>query len=195
MGEYYKCVILNSRKRNVSNTKKILATIKPWDFDNGAKLMEWGYINNDVTKALEALINRETGVFAGKPIVIAGDYDDDEPNTFKGEKVNLYFLSDKVGEKITENWLKLNKVEPKHYRYIINETKGVYIDTYRVEKDDWGCRIHPLPILCCDDEAKGLGSYNGKNQRMMGSWRRNVVTVSDNKPDGMREVFYRFRED
>ena len=94
MGQYYNCIVL---KKDWKETQKpILAALSPYDFDNGAKLMEHSYIGNDYVSAFEALINKENGEYAGYPIIWAGDYADEEPNTFKKEKVNVYSLCDEA---------------------------------------------------------------------------------------------------
>lgn len=194
MGEYYKPCVLTSHKRTAPNKTKVKAYIHCHDFDTGLKLLEFGYIGTHVMNIFETLINEDNGPYAGLPVVVAGDYDNDEPYKLNGEKWNVYSLASEFGERISPEFVQTNNINPKHYRYLINRTKGVYIDTNRVKADRWGWKIHPLVILCADDEPKGGGSYWGKNQRMMRSWRRNVVVTSDNKPENYREVFYDFKE-
>lgn len=201
MGEYYAPCILRSHKKTAPNRNKVIGWIYCHEFNNGLKQMEFGYLGNKVMNTLEALINKECGKYAGYPIVIAGDYDDVEPYKYNGEKINLYDLSEKVGTKFSPKWLKDNNIKvdsyPKHCRYIINETKRVFIDTKRIKADDYGWKIHPIAILCAGDKPKGGGCYYGKNQRMFGSWARNIVVVSNEKPDKdkYKEVFYTFKED
>ena len=201
MGEYYVPCILSSHKKTAPNKEKVIGWIYAHEFNNGLKQMEFGYIGNSVMNTLEALINKENGKYAGYPIVIAGDYDDPEPYKYNGEKVNLYDLAEEIGTRFSLQWLKDNNVEvkkyPNHYRYIINDTKGVFIDTDRIKADEWGYKIHPLAILCAGDEPRGGGCYHGKYMRMFGSWARNVIVVSDERPNETmyREVFYQFRED
>ena len=175
MGQYFRGVILNSKLKNYPNRDKIDVWIKPYDYDNGAKLMEHSYIGNSYVSAFETLINKEDGLYAGSPIIWAGDYADNEPNTYKKEKVNIYGLAD--------NFKNLKKITPRHYRYVINEDKKVFIDTEKIKEDKWGNKIHPLPLLCADGNGHGGGDFWGKNQRRVGSWKRNVVVVSDNRPD------------
>lgn len=205
MGEYYFPCVLKSHKKTAPNKGKVISYIYAHKFDNGLKQMEFGYIGNDVMNALEALIVKEGNMFVGKyagyPIVLAGDYDDPEPYKMNGQKRNLYDLADEYGTEINPQWLKNNGIEPlrypNHYRYIINETKGVYFDTNRIKADKYGYKIHPIAILCAGDKPKGGGCYYGKNMRMFGSWKRNVVVVSNDKPDEKiyREVYYDFKED
>jgi hypothetical protein len=198
MGQYYKLVILNSRKKSYPNKKKVAAYLTSWDYDNGAKLMEFSWIGNNFVGTLESLINKENGKYAYYPIIVAGDYADEEPYSLNGEKLNLYDIATDYGTKIGPQ----DAPEPKHYRYIINEDKKVFIDCERVKISDtytndkgevYEYRVHPLPILCCDGCGRGNGDYRG-NHREIGAWKRNVVVVSDHRPDEneYREVFYNF---
>lgn len=189
MGQYYCGVILNSHKKNFPNKDKVAAWVSSYDYNNGAKLMEHAYIGNKYVGAFETLINKENGKYAGYPIIWAGDYADEEPYKFKGEKVTLYSLAH-------DNNNKLNGIVPKHYRYVINEDKKLFIDTGKINKDKYEYRIHPLPLLCADGCGRGGGDYWGKNQRRVGSWKRNVVVVSDNRPDDTyKEISINFVEE
>jgi hypothetical protein len=203
MGQYYKLVLLNSHKKSYPNKKKVAAYLRSWDFNQGAKLMEFSWIGNNFVGCLEALINKESGEYAGYPVIVAGDYADEEPYTLNGEKWNIYQLASEYGHGIKPE----DAPTPKHYRYVINEDKKVFIDCERMrvcgttewegEKTTW--QVHPLTILCSDGcnggDARGGGDYRTKH-REVGAWRRNVVVTSDNRPDESeyREVFYDFYE-
>lgn len=203
MRQYYKLVVLNSKKKNYPNKKKVAAYLESWDYQQGAKLMEFSWVGNHFVGRLENLINKENGKYAGYPVIVAGDYADDEPLTLKGEKWNIYNLAEEFGHKIEPE----EAPEPKHYRYVINEDKKVFIDTERMKvvyEGEWQgepytMQVHPLSILCSDGcnggDARGGGDYHHKH-RMVGAWRRNVVVVSDNRPDESeyREVFYNFKD-
>ena len=203
MGQYYKLVVLNTHKKSAKNAEKIKAYMMSWDFDQGAKLMEFSWIGNHFVEYLESLINKENGLFAGYPVVVAGDYADEEPNTYKKEKLNIYQLCEEFGEKLTPEWFAKNNIEHKHYRYVINEDKKVFIDTQRMKscgttewqggKINW--QVNPLTLLLADGNGRGGGDYH-KEHREVGAWRRNVVVTSDNRPDEKeyREVFYNFYE-
>lgn len=203
MGQYFRICFLNSKKKSYPNKKKVAAYLRPWDYGQGAKLMEFSWIGNELVGRLEALINKESGKYAGYPVIIAGDYADEEPYPLNGEKWTIYQLAAEFGHRIEPE----EAPEPKHYRYIINEDKKVFMDCNRVkisqvtewegEKEIW--KVHPLTILCSDGcnggMPRGGGDYYNKH-RMVGSWRRNVVVTSDNRPDEneYREVFYNFYE-
>lgn len=65
MGQYYRLSVLNSPKKTSSNVDKVIATMSPYDYFNGAKLMEFSYIGNAYVGAFETLINKENGKYAG----------------------------------------------------------------------------------------------------------------------------------
>ena len=205
MGQYYKMVVLNTHKKNAKNCDKIKVYMESWSFDQGAKLMEFSWMGNKFVEHLESLINLENGPFAHCPIIVAGDYADAEPNKYNNEKVNIYDLTIDFGKELTPDWFEKHNIKPQHYRYLINETKGVFFDTERVKHCDvseyegkkYFWKVHPLPILCCDGNGRGGGDlHSRKNMRAIGSWRRNVVVTSNNRPDESvyREVFYNFTD-
>lgn len=207
MGQYYKFCALNSRKKNYPNKDKIRATMRAWDFNNGSKLMEFSYIRNEFMSVVENLINidNKDGWLAGSNILFAGDYADDEPYKYKGEMVNIYGLAGMLEEEKGLGITRSKAPKPKHYRYLINETKRVFFDMDRVKpfhrevSDGTICelRVHPLSILCNDGCIKGCsrgcGDYSVEH-REVGAWRRDIVVTSDNRPDEniYREVFYNF---
>lgn len=191
MGQYYRLSVLNSHKKNYPNGDKVNTYIVSYDYNNGAKLMEFSYIGNMYVNALEHLINDVDGELSGLPVVCCGDYADEEPYPFKGEKVNLFHLA-----RMTRATLSKKENKYKYYRYVVNETKGVFIDLDKVKKDKYGYRIHPLPLLIAEGNGRGGGDYWGKNERRIGSWARNVVVVSNERPDEdmYREVVINFED-
>jgi len=186
MGQYYRLSILSSAKRNIKNKEKVVASISPYDYNNGAKLCEFSYINNSYVSAFEELINKEHGKYAGYPVICAGDYADEEPLTYNKEKVTIYDLTHEFNTDIKV------KISGKHYRYIINEDKKLYIDTENPEvigediedKENrhYKYYLHPLPIMIADGNGRGGGDLYSEDKNI-GAWKRNVVVVSDNKPD------------
>jgi hypothetical protein len=189
MGQYYRFCILNSKNKSYPNGKKVKAYLNPLDYNQGMKLMEFSWVGNSFIGICEELINKEHGKYAGYPVIFAGDYADEESKTLNGEKFNIYGLAKKFGERITPE----EAPESRHYRYVINEDKKVFIDCERMKPCLYGCRIHPLTILCCDGCGRGGGDLY-QEHREIGAWKRNIVVVSDERPDEgeYREVFYNF---
>lgn len=73
-------------------------------------------------------------------------------------------------------------------RYIINQSRGEYIDMLGLEGNADGWVIHPLPILTnSDDTSQGGGDYHPVDGRR-GKWRYDVITASDDLPVGLTDV-------
>lgn len=208
MRQDYKLCALNKKGKKDANKGKIALAITSWTYDNGAKLMEFSYIGNDFVNAFEQAINKESGEYAGKPVVCAGDYaDEEEKQITKTEAKTMGFDKEHmelvVGEypsiyalaNVWENKNGRYAETGKHYRYIINEDKKLFIDTNRLVPDQDGFIIHPLPLLICEGNGEGLGDYHGTCEDKVGTWARDVVVTSDNRPDKTyKEVLYKFKE-
>jgi hypothetical protein len=79
--------------------------------------------------------------------------------------------------------------------YLVNETKGLYVDYEKVKPTTkWGHRIDPLPLLTAEGNGRGGGDYEGRNMKLVGSWARDVIYVTDNLPEGLTELIPAFEE-
>ena len=172
MGQYYNPCLLENNKK----------TVKCWmyshEYYNGLKLMEHSYIGNGFVSCFESLIKSNP-----QRVVWAGDYAD----PCKGRKTTLY---DRCYEK--------NKVKPTekvNARYIVNHTKKEFVDKYSApEIKDWkGVKIHPLPLLTCEGNGRGGGDFSGEN-KYVGTWARDVISVETKKPQGYTEIKPDFAE-
>ena len=159
MGQYYLTVILAEK----SDKEYIRTYLDPSMYDNGVKLTEHSYTDNNFMKIVENLIG-PNGMFYKSRIVWAGDYADVEPNSEK----NLY--------KMCEDKSPFVYTEPVvYYTYIVNHTKKVYIKK---------CEgIHPLPVLTAEGNGRGGGDYTGPNMDMVGTWARDVISMENEAPD------------
>ena len=180
MGQYYRCIVL---KKDWKETKKpILAALSPYDFDNGAKLMEHSYVRNNYVSAFMHLVHELDKDRSGLPCVWGGDYADTfsteslplfkkmNTNTQKYEICGGFNAYNKAGDWMNEDGEKsdeLNEVlnlikdyNMHDYRYIINHTKKEYVKVPEYEKDKW--TVHPLPILLADGNGRGLGDYHNE---------------------------------
>lgn len=161
MGQYYKPINLETRNYVYSHS-----------FNDGLKLMEHSWMKNEMVMFVESLI-AEGGAWFGKPLVWAGDYADKE----KDSTHNLYQL---VNGEVTPD----AGYKTKHYRYIINKTKKCFVDKTNVPEDNVGWQIHPLPLLTCEGNGEGGGDFFGTdNNSLVGSWARDIITVSHEKPN------------
>ena len=174
MGQYYKPMLKPKGGR-------VWKCFKPRDFYNCAKLMEHSYIGNAVTNYVKNLILRTP-----MRLVWAGDYADDE----KGKDTNLYFLFEAKEPK--------DKSVPKEsiesMRYLVNHKKKLYVDYSKVEKDEYGYRIDPMPLLCAEGNGRGGGDYQGSAMNLIGSWARDLISVESEIPNGYTELVPSFRE-
>ena len=180
MGQYYRCIVL---KKDWKETKKpILAALSPYDFDNGAKLMEHSYVSNDYVNAFMHMVHELDTDRSGLPCVWCGDYAD----TFSTESLPLFKKMNTNTQKYeicggfnaynyADDWMykgmkksdELNEVlnlikdyNMHDYRYIINHTKKEYVKVPEYEKDKG--TVHPLPILLADGNGRGGGDYHNE---------------------------------
>lgn len=178
MGQYYYCIVL---KKDWKKTQKpIRAALSPYDFDNGAKLMEHSYVRNSYVSAFMRLVHELDKDRSGLPCVWCGDYadtfsteglplfekmntDTQKPETVGGFNAynEAYDWMIKNSEKSDEYNEVLNLIKDckmYNYRYIINHTKKEYVKIPAYEKDKF--KIHPLPILLADGSGRGSGDYH-----------------------------------
>jgi hypothetical protein len=183
MGQYYNPAILADNK----------TTVKKWvyshDFGNGLKLMEHSYIGNNFVTAFESLILNNP-----QRVVWAGDYAD----ICKKRKTNVYdrCLDSKQLEATNAIDEFINNTSVRDTRFIINHSKKEFVDKNKVaEINGWeGAKIHPLPLLTCEGNGRGGGDFRGNN-KYVGTWARDIISVSANKPTGkFVEIYPNFKE-
>jgi hypothetical protein len=171
MGQYYLGAILN---KNIFKTKNVIVECAycPFDFNNGAKLMEHSYVGNHyVMKYENALANK----YYGHPFVWIGDYADNVNNT------NVHNIASSFADEH-----KCKKSNNKNtYKYIINLDKKQFIRIPKKNKGEF--IIHPLPLLCADGNGRGGGDYDGTNMELIGIWAYDRIGISDTIPDDIKE--------
>jgi hypothetical protein len=165
MGQYYMPVIKRGNK---------LRRVYSHDFDNGLKLTEHSYINND-------FINVVANDLVDDPAQLywCGDYA--EVNDFISEsmfsRIYGYAWERKKKSRTTLEERNINFDWNKDW-YYINVTKKEYI---KMPKP--GMWIYsPISLLTAIGNGRGGGDYRGGNQ-MVGSWAGNKVYLSETKPD------------
>ncbi len=185
MGQYYKPISLDKRKRTVKGF------LRSWDYQNGSKLMEHSWIGNDFMLVVESLLI-PGGQWYMTPIVWAGDYADHE----KGGATNLYSRAkDTTGKKTIPDFEVTDEFE---YRFILNHTKKMYVDKKDVPRCDWDktFRIHPLPLLTCEGNGRGGGDYHGEEE-IVGSWARDIISMEREIPKayaGYTKLIFKLKE-
>lgn len=176
MGQYYKACFINAKK------DKVKEYFDSWDTNNGSKLMEHSYIRNHfVMNVTYKMID------SPKRLVWAGDYGDD----VVGEKTNYYMLCDNA--KKSQNEIEINVIENalNENTIYINHDKKEWFDLKKQTipyMRDWGGIAHPLPILTSDGNGRGGGDYDGAHMELVGTWKGDLIEVSNTIPANYKEI-------
>ena len=170
MGQYYKAAILGKNK------KTVLKWLYSHDFGSGLKLMEHSWIENTFVKSFERLICETP-----QHVVWGGDYAD----ACKGLKTNVYDRC-KDNKQVPKD--EVYPVSVLSSRYIINHTKKEFVDKTKVPENE-GWYIHPLPLLTCEGNGRGGGDFRGDSQ-LVGSWARNLISISRTHPEDYKEIIF-----
>lgn len=104
----------------------------------------------------------------------------DENGEYEGE--NLYTLA---GVRYNDDNKVIGQAKPSlksditktyNIRFLVNEDKKQFVDLWDCPDIDGVC-IHPLPLLTCEGNGRGGGDYHGINEKYVGSWARDFITV------------------
>lgn len=196
MGQYYRPTFL--KKERKENEMPIMAQLSSYDFGQGAKLMEHSYVGNPLVQAVEYLLAQDK---EGVPFVWSGDY----AENFEGFDTNLFDIGDteEIDNKTlktmplveTDGWcgkrFEINPNEIKTYKYVINHTKGLYVEI--PQQGEY--TIHPLPLLTAESNGLGGGDYwSKKDAELVGSWKYDTISVGDEIPSGFKKLKVKFKE-
>ena len=122
-----------------------------------------------------------------------------------GEKVKTYQFEHKY-EVVEETWMgKKQKqkilINPFYLNdhYLINHEQKLYVDCNdyykqckKFSKEDWV--LHPLSLLTAVGNGRGCGDYKGINEKMIGSWAWNLISISKEIPVGYKKLDVVFAE-
>jgi len=166
--------------------------MSPYAYGNGSKLMEHSYIGNKYVESFEFLLSPEGRAYKSR-VVWAGDYADKE----EGQDENLHEMAcdDESSDTLGNLLLQPPVRSTTQYRYIVNHDKKEYVDKLDVKACPRGLRIHPLPLLTAEGNGRGGGDFRGKDEEMVGSWARNVISVEEEVPEGYEKHIVNFEED
>lgn len=191
MGQYYHATVLKQNWKN--EQKPVEASLSPYDYDNGAKLMEHSYVHNNYVEAAMRMIDI-VGQGKAVPFVWIGDYADRvETNVYPFDGtvneynepnggVDIYSETCELVDKNKPLMEAIANHKPKSFKYIVNETKKCFVKIPRYNKDKW--TLHPLPILCSSGNGRGGGDYRGSlNENSVGLWAYDEIRVTNTKPD------------
>jgi len=178
MGQYYIAIIL--AEKEVGKNEIIRIHVSPFGLEQ--KLMEHSYLNNYFVNSFEALLTPE-GIFYKSRVVWSGDYADNEVNL----NMNLSKIADTQPEKEYNNKINIVK-NTKEYRYVINHTKKEYVDKNKYNA------LHPLPLLTAEGNGRGGGDYRGVNEKYIGCWSRDIISIEKEKPEHYTEFLCNFED-
>ena len=179
MGQYYMPYIKKGNKE---------MTFYSHDYNNGLKLMEHSYINNN-------FVNVIANEIIDKPcrVVWVGDYA--ELKDFKNCTVEQATRVMKKAWCIDKHIKDGNEIFDWHFlsHYLVNFDKKEYI--YMGGKPNkWGAIISPLPLLTAVGNGKGGGDYWGINEDKVGIWAYNRLQLMIEPPKNFKEIFIEFYE-
>lgn len=185
MGQYFLAVNLDKKEY-----------LKPHDYDNGLKLMEHSWRDNNFMKTVEKLLLSD---WYDDKIVWAGDYmengiylPNNNPNT------NLYRYA-------RDNFNKITPEGTIQCRYIVNTTKQEYVDMHTIPttkvcnpttNETEYYAVHPLSLLTACGNGSGGGDYYGQNEESVGFWAGdNIICCHlDTNLDDFTEFKPNFKE-
>jgi hypothetical protein len=189
MGQYYNPSILKKNWKQAKNP--VEASLKCYDYNNGAKLMEHSYVGNGFVNAVEDLLANS---YKGYPFVWIGDYAD-PVTTNTGEHdiyhdANSFIYKDKNSSDFSKKYKELKASIPDeihHYKYLINYTKKEYCIIPEKKENVW--QVHPLPLLTCSGNGRGGGDYCLDDYRV-GMWAFNKIGITNDKSEivGFKEI-------
>jgi hypothetical protein len=175
MGQYYNPCFLNENKNQVETY------FGPWDTDNGSKLMEHSYVGNSLVMNVSYHM-----IHSPKRLVWAGDYADEVVG-----KDNFYNLCNNAVKQEPIYDVGVLKSALNHNTYYINHDKKEYFDICKTtipNMKGWSGIAHPLPILTADGNGRGGGDYEGVHMELVGTWKGDLIEVSDTIPADYTEI-------
>ena len=196
MGQYYNPSILKKNWKQAKNP--VEASLKCYDYNNGAKLMEHSYVGNGFVNAVEDLLANQ---YKGYPFVWIGDYAD-KVSTKTGEHdiyddANSFIYKDKNSSDYSKKYKELKTGIPDeihHYKYLINYTKKQYCIIPEKKEGVW--QVHPLPLLTCSGNGRGGGDYYIDDERV-GIWAFDRIGITDDEAEisGFKQINGEFKLD
>lgn len=187
MGQYYRGVVVRDVDTLAGDEERIvLASLSPYKFNNGAKLMEHSYIGNNYVNAYMQLLG-EYGPFYGQMFAWVGDYSDEEE--MWGFYTKAYDETDAATFDIYKNVI----FEKREYKYLLNLDRKEYVVLPEYKEDEW--QVHPLPLLTAVGNKRGGGDYYGEDEDSVGLWAFNHIGFANSVPEDYKQVRFNFREE
>lgn len=166
--------------------------ITPVQYDNTNKLTESSFFGNNYVKAVCE--------YLAEPARVAwiGDYATVED----GMAYHANIADEELLPLLAGNAPLLDVLkDTKERRYLVNHTKGQYIDLVKYQEQykelipQYEDLItHPLPLLTACGNGQGGGDYWGMNQDAVGTWAFDTIQTTDSFPEGKEEIEILFVE-
>ena len=184
MGQYYFAVVGDGKGKVVAyDAHKFKASDKMFI---GLKLMEHSWLLNPFVLAVAKKIYRNPSRVAW-----VGDYaeedDMEEIAVHAGEEpkaaISVWKKSNSaVGLKETDFSME--------GKFLVNHTQKLFVDIDKFanatrDKDDWV--VNPLPLFTAIGNGRGGGDYRGANNKKIGAWAWDMLSVEDVAPEGYAE--------
>ena len=203
MGQYYRPALLDEQMN-------VTGWLLCYDFDNGAKLMEHSYMQNEFMDAVGSMI-----VDQPKRVAWIGDYSNDP---WEGTEEYQKIPQDMFEKVYNSVWgedsekTQMNpteKVEFGDYTgwYLVNHTSKEFLDMHEVFMrcgQDVECTdgtkvrwcVHPLSLLTACGNGRGGGNYYYKDpdEWMVGMWAFDKVQMTQKEPEGYEQLYPEFKE-
>lgn len=218
MGQYYRIANLDKRE-----------TLDPFKFGSALKLTESCYVGDDYVDAITYLLAND---WHGDRVLLCGDYAWSEEGGSAAGRLRVLAESDPF--EASEGFLDRSgdfasvrgnevyrevapnlygkvpvdgtfHIDAGHYRYVADETAGVFYDREKApvvfvgewEGEPYITRTDPLTLFMAIGNGLGGGDYIGEdavNVGLVGSWAGHVITASDVPPVGLTEIECPFDE-
>ncbi len=186
--QYYFPMFLENNIDYYGNPKPelICGWISPFVYKEYPTLMSTSYVNSRVLNMVEWML-RPGGCFYMTRLVWASLSGDEE--LIYDPKKNCNIMKTLGAYHNYENhsaYSGISEEDVKEYRYIVNHTLKLYVDKYSCGDEN----IHPLPILTCEGNGRGMGGYSeegliegdyyGSCEEYVGTWARHVISLEKN---------------
>ena len=176
MVQFYRPVILDSTSKGLGANPTIRGWVDPELYDTKPSIMEHASPKCSFVSAVEMLLTDKGGL-AKSRLVWTGDYAQNEVNSPN----NLYKMCSK------ETCLIPEESDMSYYAYIVNHTKGQFVDKERALKYT---NLHPLPLLTADGNGCGGQGEYPTDHKLLGYWARDEISIVKHRPTGLVEIIF-----
>lgn len=165
MGQYYR--MCNLKKNWKLSNQPVAMTLCPYEFNNGAKLMEFSYVGNGLMMAMEWLIANK---FNGMPFVCVGDYADAKITPKYNKMIVRNYWGDELPKKCEYIEIVKAALGDKYDEFIKNGRSGIEIPydevAFKVLENIDGIGVDgSLDVYTCASDLEDKKSCNSVYQR------------------------------